>query len=134
MIGLVLYESNNNRLGLSKYQSQIENAKIIMNENIFNNLSTEELAISLAMKYNKFRRLFRQITGFGPAHYFQELKMRKAKQMLLETAYSVKEISYCLNYQTAENFVTMFKTQTGYTPTEYRKFSRQLEPAFCESV
>lgn len=124
MIGLVVYESSNNKTDIMTYQQLIEKAKIIMNENIFNDISPDELADRLNIKYTKFRRLFKNITGFAPAHYFQELKMRKAKQLLLETANPVKEISYSLNYRTVENFVTSFKKQTGYTPSEYRKFSR----------
>ena len=124
MIGLILYESNNNRTDLMNYQQLIENAKIIMNEKIYSNISPEELAEKLNMKYIKFRRLFKIMTGFAPRHYFQTLKMRKAKHLLLESSLSVKEISYSLNYVTVENFVTLFKKQTGYTPSEYRKFSR----------
>jgi len=124
MIGLILYKSNNNKIEYLNYQQLIENAKIIMNENILNGISPQELAKRLDIKYIKFRRLFKEITGFAPAHYFLELKMRKAKQLLLETPYRIKEISYSLNYKTVENFVTLFKNKTGYTPSEYRKFSR----------
>lgn len=124
MIGLILYESNNNRIDISKHFQIIENSKIIMNENIFNALTPEEVANRLGMEYTKFRRLFKRITGFSPAQYFQELKMKKAKQLLLETGQPVKEISYLLNYQAPEHFVTLFKQKTGLTPTEYRKFSR----------
>lgn len=124
MIGLILYVSNNNRKDVSEFYQSIERAKIIMNENIFNQLSPEEVANKLNMKYTKFRKLFKKITGFSPAQYYQELKMKKAKQLLLETCQPIKEISYLLKYKTCENFVTLFKTKTGYTPTEYRKFSR----------
>jgi len=124
MIGLIQYVSNNKRIEYLNYQQLIVKAKIIMVENIFNNLSTVELANAIGMKYNIFRRVFRQITGFAPAQYFQELKMRKAKLMLIETSCLVKEISYSLNYRTVDGFVTLFKKQTGYTPTEYRKFCR----------
>ncbi len=124
MVGLILYESNNNKTELQSYQQLIENAKIIMNENVFNGILPEEVADRLDIKYIKFRKLFKRLTGFAPAHYYQELKMRKAKQLLAESMQPVKEISYSLNYKTVENFVTLFKKQTGYTPTEYRRFSR----------
>jgi len=125
MTGLILYESNNkNRTDLLKYQQLIENAKIIMIENIFKGITPEELAIRLNINYTNFRKQFKKVTGLAPAHYFQELKMRKAKQMLLETSCQVKEISFSLNYLNIETFVTMFKKFTGYTPTEYRKFNR----------
>ena len=86
--------------------------------------SPEELAAKLNINYTSFRKKFRDITGFSPAHYYKTLKIKKAKQLLVETSDPVKEISYLLNYRTVENFVTLFKNKTGYTPSEYRKFSR----------
>ena len=125
MIGLVLYESNQNNEELLNYQQLIENAKIIMIENIFKGITPEELAFRLNINYTKFRKLFKKITGLAPAHYFQELKMKKAKQILMETSCQVKEVSYSLNYNNIETFVTIFKKLNGYTPTEYRKYSKQ---------
>ena len=56
--------------------------------------------------------------------YFQELKLRKAKQLLIESSMSVKEICYELNYTSTEHFFSVFKKRTNFTPTEYRNFGR----------
>ncbi|MDD4991010.1 MAG: AraC family transcriptional regulator [Paludibacter sp.] len=124
MIGLVLYESDNNRRDLLNHQHLITNAKIVMNENIYNYISPEEIANELEISYIKFRRLFKKTTGYAPAKYFQELRIVKAKQLLLETKCPVKEVAYKLNYASLECFATVFKKRTGYTPTQYRKFNR----------
>ena len=110
---------------ISKHQLLTENAKIIMNENVFKGISPEELADRLDIKYVKFRRLFKEIVGCAPAQYFQGLKIKSAKQLLLETSCSVREISQTLNYNSLEHFVKLFKKRTGYTPSEYRHFSRR---------
>ncbi|MDD3080564.1 MAG: AraC family transcriptional regulator [Paludibacter sp.] len=124
MLGLILYEISN-RHNLQPEQHQIvENAKIIMNENVMNKISPEEIAGRLGVKYTSFRKNFKKVTGYAPAQYFHELKIKKAKQLLHETAFSVKEISYMLNYYSVENFVTLFKKHTGYSPTKYRQFSK----------
>lgn len=124
MIGLVLFESNNLSLHDEKMQQLIEDAKIIMSENIYTGISPEEIALLLDVKYTRFRKAFKKVTGYAPAKYLQELKMRKAKQLLHETSFSIKEISYMLSYYSVESFVTMFKKMTGYSPTQYRTFSR----------
>lgn len=124
MIGLVLFESNNLSLHDEKMQQLIEDAKIIMSENIYTGISPEEIALLLNVKYTRFRKAFKKVTGYAPAKYLQELKMRKAKQLLHETSFSIKEISYMLSYYSVESFVTMFKKMTGYSPTQYRTFSR----------
>ena len=96
---------------------KIESAKIIMQENIFKEIDAEELSAKLGLSYSWFRKVFKEYTGYSPAKYFQELKLRKAKQMLIESPLTIKEICYELNYTSAEHFFTVFKKQTGYTPT-----------------
>lgn len=79
---------------MSDVDQKIEQAKIIMNENVSGNVDPEELAMRLNISYSWFRRVFKEYTGYAPAKYFQELKLRKAKQMLVGTSQSVKEISF----------------------------------------
>ena len=43
---------------------------------------------------------------------------------MLRTSHSVKEISYMLNYKSAEHFFSLFKKKTGFTPLEYRNYIR----------
>ena len=81
---------------MSDVDQKIEQAKIIMNENVAGNVDPEELAMRLNINYSWFRRVFKEFTGYAPAKYFQELKLRKAKQLLVGTSQSVKEILFFL--------------------------------------
>lgn len=94
MIGMILSVSKNKVFEMSDVDQKIEQAKIIMNENVSGNVDPEELAMRLNISYSWFRRVFKEYTGYAPAKYFQELKLRKAKQMLVGTSQSVKEISF----------------------------------------
>jgi AraC family transcriptional activator of pobA len=47
--------------------------------------------------------------------------INEAKKYLLNTNYSVSEISYFLNFKDPAYFTRLFKKQTGVTPTEFRK-------------
>ena len=98
---------------------------MIMNENIFKDIDPEELAMKLNISYSWFRKVFKDYTGYAPAKYFQELKLRKAKQLLVGTSQSVKEISFMLDYKSTEHFFSLFKKRTGFTPLEYRSFGRE---------
>lgn len=123
MLGLLIYEINNKQANDKCDVQLIQRAKIIMNEHVFQNLQTEDVAVLLHVNYTSFRKKFKNITGFAPAHYFRVLKMNKAKQLLTETCLSVKEISFRLNYCSPEAFIITFKQFTGYTPNEFRKCS-----------
>ena len=117
--------SKNKVFEMSDVDQKIEQAKIIMNENVSGNVDPEELAMRLNISYSWFRRVFKEYTGYAPAKYFQELKLRKAKQMLVGTSQSVKEISFFLGFQSTEYFFSFFKKRTGLTPLEYRSFGRE---------
>ena len=125
MIGMILSISKNKVFEMIDVDQKIEQAKILMNENVSGNIDPEELAMRLNISYSWFRRVFKEYTGYAPAKYFQELKLRKAKQMLVGTSQSVKEISFFLGFQSTEYFFSFFKKRTGLTPLEYRSFGRE---------
>ena len=125
MIGMILSISKNKIFEVGDVDQKIEQAKIIMNENVFKDIDPEELAMKLNISYSWFRKVFKDYTGYAPAKYFQELKLRKAKQLLVGTSQSVKEISFMLDYKSTEHFFSLFKKRTGFTPLEYRSFGRE---------
>ena len=124
IMGAVLAISQNKRYEVDNAAQKIESAKIIMHENVYKDIDPEELALKLGISYSWFRKVFKEYTGYAPAKYFQELKLRKAKQLLIESSMSVKEICYELNYTSTEHFFSVFKKRTNFTPTEYRNFGR----------
>lgn len=127
MIGMILSISKNKIFEIGGVDQKIEQAKIIMNENVYKDIEPEELAMKLNISYSWFRKVFKDYTGYAPAKYFQELKLRKAKQLLISTSQSVKEISFTLNYKSTEHFFSLFKKRTGFTPLEYRSFGRNTD-------
>ena len=105
----------------------ISKNKIFEVGDVFKDIAPEELAMKLNISYSWFRKVFKDYTGYAPAKYFQELKLRKAKQLLVGTSHSVKEISFMLDYKSTEHFFSLFKKRTGFTPLEYRSFGRETE-------
>ncbi len=95
-----------------------------MAENIHRNIDVKGIASSLGISYSLFRKDFKEYTGYAPAQYFQELKLRAAREMLAETQLSIKEIAYKLNFSSYEYFLSFFKKKVGYTPLEYRNLGK----------
>ena len=128
IIGLVLSLSKKKVFELGDIGQKIEQAKIIMRESILHGIDPEEVAMRLNISYSWFRKVFKDYTGYAPARYFQELKLHKAKQMLVDTRMSVKEIAFVLDYKSTEHFFALFKKRVGCTPTEYRNQGRTSGP------
>ena len=104
---------------------QIAKAKILMQENIEQNLPGEAIARQIGMGYSWFRRIFKEYTGFAPNQYMQELKLNEAKRLLTTTSRPIKEISFSLKYDNPEYFSIFFKRRTSMTPVEYRLLARR---------
>ena len=120
IIGMTLSFSQNREFELDDSGQIIEKAKIIMTENIHRQVNIQQIAANLGTSYSWFRKAFKEYTGFAPAQYFQELKLRKAKGLLTETNLSIKEIAYELDFSSYEYFLSFFKKKVGVTPTDYR--------------
>lgn len=90
--------------------------RLHLNENI----RMEDVSREAQMGYSKFRKLFREYTGFAPAQYFLQLKMERAKGYLLNTTLSCKEIAYRLGFDSSSYFNKMFRIHQGMTPLEFR--------------
>ena len=120
LIGMVLSYSQNKSTEKNESGQLIERAKIIMNENIHRQINIQGIASNLGTSYSWFRKEFKEYTGFSPAQYFQELKLRKAKELLTETNLSIKEIAYSLDFSSYEYFLSFFKKRVGQTPLVYR--------------
>ena len=124
IIGMIFSISKNKEFEKDNVAEKMEQAKIIMNENVCKEIDPEELAEKLNISYSWFRKTFKKYTGYSPAKYFQELKLRKAKQILINTSYPVKAICLMIGYTSTEHFSNLFKKNTGLTPLEYRSFGK----------
>lgn len=87
----------------------------------------EKLAENLGMSSRNFIRRFKAATGLKPVEYLQKLRVRAARHYLEEGDAGVEEIGDWVGYDDAQFFRRVFKRETGFTPSSYRKhFSNRL--------
>lgn len=123
LISMALYLSRNRDFNKSNIATKINQAKIFVNENI-STITPENLAELTCMSYSKFRKIFKEYTGFAPSQYIQEVKISIAKELLTNTSKSIKEIAFELGYDNKDYFFTVFKKVTGSTPVNYRQYTQ----------
>ncbi len=124
ILGTILSLAQNRNFESKDSTEKIERSKVIMLENIHKDLDIKGIAKNLGISYSLFRKEFKEYTGYAPSQYFQELKLRNAKEYLTETNLPIKEISFKLNFCSYEYFLSFFKKRVGITPTEYREVGR----------
>lgn len=101
-------------------QDLVNRAREMIRNNLESTLSIQAVAKELNISYSKFRRIFKELTGFSPAYYQMDLKLQRAKDLLATTNDSVKDIAYQLDFTSPDYFSTKFKHKTGMKPSEFR--------------
>lgn len=123
LISMCLYLSRNKDFNRSNIAQQINIAKIAVHENICT-ITPEKLADSACMSYSRFRKIFKEYTGFAPSQYIREVRLNMAKEMLTNTCKSIKEIAFELGYENKDYFFSVFRKFTGTTPISYRRHTQ----------
>lgn len=123
LMSTAIYLNRNRDFERSDISSLISAAKAAVHENL-SEITPEKMAESVCMGYSKFRKVFKEYTGFSPLQYIQEVRISIAKDLLTNTSKSIKEISFELGYENKDYFFTVFKKVSGLTPVAYRKYTR----------
>jgi AraC-like DNA-binding protein len=99
----------------------IRNACFEMREHIGQEMNFQEYAMQNNVGYSYFRKMFKQYTGVAPHQYHLDLKISRAREMLMNTNQSVKEIAYDLGFHSIHYFSRAFKKKTGIAPSMVRR-------------
>lgn len=83
--------------------------------------SNEELANLCGISKFYFMKLFKKNLGVSPQEYYARLIVDKSSYLLVDTNYSISEISKLCGIEDALYFSRMFKKHTGVSPNAYRK-------------
>ncbi len=97
-----------------------------MNDNIAGSPSISDLAKACNSSPTALKRIFAKYSGLSIHKYFLILKMGAASQML-KADYSVSETADALGFSSQGYFSRVFKRETGYYPTEYKKYQVKTE-------
>jgi len=91
-----------------------------MNDLYNNNISLNELAKESNISKYHYIRIFKKLYAKTPYEYLSEIRISKAKSLLLNTCLPVTEISDYIGYNNLSHFSLAFKKATGLNPQNFR--------------
>lgn len=83
--------------------------------------SLDAVAASLGYSKSHFIRLFQRATGNTPWRYILQLKIDKAKELLLDRRLSVQQVAHTVGMADANYFSRCFKRHVGLSPRAFRQ-------------
>ncbi len=93
----------------------------IIENNIYNTLTIEELAFLTNKSLSSFKRFFKATYQESPAKYVKRKRFEKAAQLLTLTNDLVSDIAYQCGFQDPSTFTNSFHSFFGQSPSKYRK-------------
>ncbi|WP_185151979.1 AraC family transcriptional regulator [Chryseobacterium vaccae] len=91
-----------------------------IDENYHQNIRAEELGKLMGISQNRIRKTFKAQYHITAAHYILELRMLKARKMIIDENIMIKEIAIECGYEYVQNFTRAFKKKFGVSPENMR--------------
>ncbi len=115
------------QVGVS-HQSLIKVAEL-MEANVERPVSLERIAQETGLSRRQIERLFKRHLNCVPKRYYLELRLKRARELLLQTAMPIMDITTACGFQSPPHFSKCYRKQFGYPPSVERQSPRRVNPA-----
>lgn len=87
-------------------------------------VKVRELAAACHFSESYFRKVFFEMKGMSPMEYLNNIRIREARRMLLNSTHTVRVIGEKCGYSSVTTFERNFKQKTGMLPSQWRETQR----------
>lgn len=99
-------------------------------------LRISDVAAAVALSGRHFERVFKRATGQSPLRYYHHLRLRKARQRVLYSSDSLREIAASVGYMTSSPMIRHYTQIFGVSPRDERRLTQGIRglPAPVEAA
>jgi len=127
LLDLAAYGSLSELRSKQQHAEQLAPVLALLEERSAEPLTLDMLAQRLGVTPQHTCYLFQQTLGMRPFEYLKRVRLRKAKELLLqERELEVQQVAERVGYGHASYFIRLFKQQEGMTPAQFRSSYRMI--------
>ncbi|MDF0605119.1 GlxA family transcriptional regulator [Neisseriaceae bacterium TC5R-5] len=115
------------RFGAS--QPKLTEAVRLMEANIAEPLSTDDIAHYVGFSRRQLERLFKQYLQTVPSKYYLELRLNRAKQLLQQSSKPIIQIAQDCGFASGPHFSSSYRNHFRLTPSQERMHISRLTAA-----
>ena len=82
-------------------------------------LTVADMADLVSLSPSAFAHLFRDVTGRSPYQFLKEMRLDRARELLVDGNFTVARISKEVGYASVSHFISEFRGRFGVTPRAY---------------
>src|SRR6201987_4094845 len=82
-------------------------------------LTVADMAERVSLSPSAFAHLFRKVTGQSPYQFLKEMRLDKARELLIDGQFAVTRVSKEGGYGNVSHFIREFRARFGVTPRAY---------------
>lgn len=109
--------------------AQIRDAIRLFETHVEDPLRIPDVAAAVGLSGRHFERLFKRETGQSPLRYYLHLRLAKARQRVLYSNDSLREIAASVGYLTSGPMIRHYTALFGVSPKDERRLTRALRLA-----
>jgi AraC family transcriptional regulator len=110
--------------GLAPWQKR--RAKEMITAHITDGVAVEKLARECSFSRCHFSRAFKLSFGVSPHQYILQMRMSKAKELLVRSELRITHIAIDCGFSDSSHFTKVFTRYTGYSPSCWRRANIKL--------
>lgn len=115
------------RLRLGHSHPKLEEVATLMEANLQEPLALDELARYAGMSRRQLERLFQRYVGTPPLKYYLELRLARARLLLLQTHMPITEVALACGFISPPHFTKCYHDHYGHSPSGERKGPRERQ-------
>lgn len=104
--------------------ARLNDALRLMEANVEETLTTDEIANLVGVSRRQLVRLFHQYLGSMPSKYYLGLRLAKARMQLQRTSKSIDQVRIACGFVSAPHFSNAYREHFGVTPRQERRNCR----------
>ena len=108
------------RMRLGSSQPKLVEAVELMESNIEEPMTLDELASHVGISRRQLERLFQKHLQCVPTRYYLEIRLRRARELLLRSSRSIVDIAFACGFVSAPHFSKCYRDFFGIPPREER--------------
>jgi AraC-like DNA-binding protein len=102
------------------YPEELRKAREYISRNFTAEVSLDAICAAAGVSLRQCNRLFNDHLRSAPMQFVKQQRMTLAREMLLNTSLSIKQISLRAGYEDPLYFSQLFRQETGKSPREFR--------------